>query len=100
MYTTTHIYIQCLFLFQDTTIINAFVPRMYRRQPTHLAPEATRFNPQGGQGQDMYLWQQALGRSLNEGSPGLKIRRWLLIEIWDLNIKQLFLRDRHTIYIW
>ena len=29
--------------------------RMYKRQPTHLAPEATRFNPQGAQGQDMFL---------------------------------------------
>jgi len=28
---------------------------MYKRQPTHLAPEATRFNPQGAQGQDMFL---------------------------------------------
>ena len=90
MYTTTHIYIrhrerdilyiQCLFLFQDTTIINAFVPRMYRRQPTHLAPEATRFNPQGGQGQDMYLWQQALGRSLNEGSPCLSEDPEMLVD--------------------
>eukprot|EP00434_Breviolum_minutum_P002540 symbB.v1.2.002249.t1/scaffold92.1/size545918/6 len=32
---------------------------MYRRQPTHLAPEATRFNPQGGQGQDMSAWNNA-----------------------------------------
>ena len=28
---------------------------MYKRQPTHLAPEATRFNPQGAQGSDMRL---------------------------------------------
>jgi len=32
---------------------------MYKRQPTHLAPEATRFNPQGAQGQDMGAWNNA-----------------------------------------
>lgn len=35
---------------------------MYRRQPTHLAPEATRFNPQQAEGQDM--------------CPGSKTREW------------------------
>ena len=32
---------------------------MYRRQPTRLAPEATRFNPQGSEGQDMSAWNNA-----------------------------------------
>ncbi|CAJ1355207.1 unnamed protein product, partial [Effrenium voratum] len=32
---------------------------MYHRQPSHLAPEASRFNLQGGQGQDMNIWNNA-----------------------------------------
>lgn len=32
---------------------------MYHRQPSHLAPEASRFNPQGVRGQDMSVWNNA-----------------------------------------
>lgn len=49
---------------------------MYHRQPSHLAPEASRFNLQGGQGQDMRLGARHRGleaaRILQGLDPGEK----------------------------